>query len=140
MTKFSGTRPRPLRANLTAPVRTTGRRTLTHEGGPGFVRDAELELFLLAATNSSMTAPVSGRSKLSRVEVAAVMAMATARRSTDVDVVIFCDGNRRVDDVAGTSVLAGVAKVVGLVGSVGHSTFGHTAVARHFDPSATSGS
>jgi hypothetical protein len=27
-----------------------------------------------------------------------------------------------------------VAKVVGLVGSVGHSTFGHTAVARHFDP------
>ncbi len=31
MTKFSGTRRRPLRANLTAPVRTTGRRTLTHE-------------------------------------------------------------------------------------------------------------
>jgi hypothetical protein len=85
-------------------------------------------------TSSSMTAPVSGRSKLSRVEVVAVMAMATARRSTDVDVVIFGDGNRRVDDVAGTSVLAGVAKVVGLVGSVGHSTLGHTAVARHFDP------
>lgn len=51
MTKFSGTRRRPLRANLTAPVRTTGRRTLTHEGGLAFVRDAESELFLLAATN-----------------------------------------------------------------------------------------
>jgi len=24
--------------------------------------------------------------------------------------------------------------VVGLVGSVGHSTFGHTAIAKHFDP------
>ena len=51
MTKFSGTRRRPLRANLTAPVRTTGRRTLTHEGGLAFVPDAESELFLLAATN-----------------------------------------------------------------------------------------
>ena len=27
-----------------------------------------------------------------------------------------------------------MAKVVGLVGSVGHSTYGHTAIARHFDP------
>jgi hypothetical protein len=51
MTKFSGTRRRPLRANLTAPVRTSGRRTLTHEGGLAHVRDAESELFLLAATN-----------------------------------------------------------------------------------------
>ena len=83
-------------------------------------------------TSSSMTAPVSGRSKLARVEVAAVMA--TARRASDVDVVVFGDGNRRLRDLAGASVLAGVAKVVDLVGSVGHSTFGHTAVARHFDP------
>lgn len=85
-------------------------------------------------TSSSMTATVSGRSTVSRVEVAAVMAMATARRATDVDVVIFGDTNRRLGDLAGASVLAGVAQVVGLVGSVGHSTFGHTAIARHFDP------
>src|SRR3954454_9385028 len=51
MTKFSGTRHRPLRTNLTAPVRTTERRTLTHEGGLAHVRDPESELFLLAATN-----------------------------------------------------------------------------------------
>ena len=62
------------------------------------------------------------------------MAMATAKRSTDVDVVIFGDRNRRLDDLAGISVLGGVAKVVDLVGSVGHSTFGHTAIARWFDP------
>jgi hypothetical protein len=85
-------------------------------------------------TSASMQATVSGRSKLSRVEVAAVMAMATARRASDVDIVIFGDRNRRLHKLAGASVLAGVAQVVGLVGSVGHSTFGHTAVARHFDP------
>ena len=85
-------------------------------------------------TSSSMTARVSGRSKLSRVEVASVMATATARPSTDVDVVIFGDRNRRLRELAGISVLGGVAKVVDLVGSIGHSTFGHTAIARHFDP------
>ena len=85
-------------------------------------------------TSSSMTAPVSGRSKLSRVEVAAVMAMATVRRARDVDVVIFGDRNSRVKGLGGASVLSGVAKVVGLVGSVGHSTFGHTAIAQHVDP------
>jgi hypothetical protein len=85
-------------------------------------------------TSSSMTASVSGRSTLARVEVAAVMAMATAKRATGVDVVIFGERNRRLGDLAGASVLAGVAKVVGSVGSVGHSTFGHTAIARHFDP------
>ena len=85
-------------------------------------------------TSSSMRAPVSGRSKLSRVEVAAVMAMATVRRARDVDVVVFGQGNARVKGLGGASVLSGVAKVVGLVGSVGHSTFGHTAVAKHFDP------
>ena len=62
------------------------------------------------------------------------MAMATVRRARDVDVVIFGHGNARVKGLGGASVLAGVAKVVGLVGSVGHSTFGHTAIAQHFDP------
>ena len=51
MTKFSGTKRRPLRTNLTAPIKTLGRRTLTYEAGRAFVRDAESELFLLAATN-----------------------------------------------------------------------------------------
>ena len=51
MSKFSGTRRRPLRANVAAPVRTLPHPTLTHEGGLAHVRDAESELFLLAATN-----------------------------------------------------------------------------------------
>ncbi|HEY3240572.1 MAG TPA: TROVE domain-containing protein, partial [Acidimicrobiia bacterium] len=85
-------------------------------------------------TSGSMQAPVSNRSKLTRVEVAAVMAMATARRAQTVDVVIYGQDNRRLRPVAGESVLVGVARVAGMVGSVGHATFGHSAVARHFDP------
>ena len=51
MTKFSGTKRRPLHANLTAPIRTLHRRARTYEGGAAVVRDAESEVFLLAATN-----------------------------------------------------------------------------------------
>ncbi|MDP9073915.1 MAG: TROVE domain-containing protein, partial [Actinomycetota bacterium] len=51
MTKFSGTKRHQLRTNLTAPIKTLRQRTLTHEGGAGYLRDPESELFLLAATN-----------------------------------------------------------------------------------------
>ena len=88
-------------------------------------------------TSGSMHAPVSHRSTMTRVEVAAVMAMATARRARGIDVVVFGGRNAPVAGLPGSSVLAGVAKVAGLVGSVGsvgHSTYGHTAIARHFDP------
>ena len=71
---------------------------------------------------------------MSRVEVAAVMAMATANAARNVDVVIYGEDNARIRGLAGASVLAGVQKVVGLIGSVGHATNGHTAVARHFNP------
>jgi hypothetical protein len=85
-------------------------------------------------TSGSMQAPVSDRSKLQRVEVAAVMAMATAKRATDVDVVIYGERNARVRGLDGASILGGVAEVVRSVGSVGHATFGHTAIARWYDP------
>src|SRR5262249_42078002 len=51
MAKFSGTTRNPLRANVMAPIRTRTRRMLTHERGVGYARDAESDLFLLAATN-----------------------------------------------------------------------------------------
>jgi hypothetical protein len=85
-------------------------------------------------TSGSMQATVSGRSRLSRVEVAAVMAMATAKRAAHVDVVIYGQTNALVPNLAGASVLSGVERVVCSVGSVGHATFGHTAIARHFHP------
>jgi hypothetical protein len=85
-------------------------------------------------TSGSMQATVSNRSKLQRVEVAAVMATATAKRAQNVDVVIYGADSARVSGLAGTSVLSGVDRVVRSVGSVGHATFGHTAIARWFDP------
>lgn len=89
---------------------------------------------VLIDTSSSMQAAVSNRSTMTRVEVAAVMAMTTAKRAADVDVVIFASDNAPVKSLAGASVLSGVDKVVGLVGSVGHATYGHTAIARWYDP------
>jgi len=83
-------------------------------------------------TSGSMQAPVSNRSNLARVEVAAVMA--TAKRASNVDVVIYGQTNAPVRGLDGASVLSGVDKVVRSVGSVGHATFGHTAIARWFDP------
>jgi hypothetical protein len=85
-------------------------------------------------TSGSMQATLSGRSTMARVEVAAVMAMATAKRAANVDVVIYGQTNALVRGLAGMSVLGGVNKVVQSVGSVGHATFGHTAIARWFDP------
>lgn len=85
-------------------------------------------------TSGSMQATVSGRSTMQRVEVAAVMAMATAKRASNVDVVIYGQTNKLMKRLEGMSVLGGVDKVARSVGSVGHATYGHTAIARWFDP------
>jgi hypothetical protein len=85
-------------------------------------------------TSGSMQASVSGRSKLQRVEVAAVMAMATAHRASPVDVVIYGHANAVITPPKGTSMLRGVERIVQSVGSVGHATFGHTAIHQWFTP------
>jgi len=106
-------------------------RTLEHTVGNIPALDGTL---VVIDTSGSMQSTLAGRSTVQRVEVAAVMAMATAKRAADVDVVIYGQTNALVRDLAGMSVLRGVEKVVGSVGSVGHATFGHTAIARWFDP------
>src|SRR6185295_17701861 len=70
-------------------------------------------------TSGSMQSAVSGRSTMTRVEVAAVMAMAPAKRASNVDVVIYGQTNALVRKVEGMSVLGGVDKVVRSIGSVG---------------------
>ncbi|MFE0041449.1 TROVE domain-containing protein [Streptomyces sp. NPDC059015] len=42
---------RPVKSRAASPVRTTGRTTVTHQGGRGHLRDAKSELFLLAVAN-----------------------------------------------------------------------------------------
>lgn len=84
-------------------------------------------------TSGSMQQAVSGRSEIARVEVAAVMAMVTAARSKPVDVVIYGQGHGALQITDGGSVLGNVAGVCRLLGTVGHATYGHTAIAAHFD-------
>jgi hypothetical protein len=106
-------------------------RTLDLTAGNIPALDATL---VVIDTSGSMQTAVSRRSTISRVEVAAVMAMATAKRAANVDVVIYGQDNTLVHGLDGASVLAGVDKVVRSVGSVGHATYGHTAIARWYNP------
>ena len=85
-------------------------------------------------TSGSMQAAVSRRSTLQRVEIAAVMAVATAHRAAAVDVVVYGQTNSRMRRRRGASVLREVEQIVRSVGSVGHATFGHTAIKRWYDP------
>ncbi|MCP3939121.1 MAG: TROVE domain-containing protein, partial [Actinomycetia bacterium] len=88
---------------------------------------------VLIDMSGSMQWPVSGRSKMTRVEVAAVMAAVTAMKGVDVDVAIFGATNKAVRIRKGASVLGTVSDLVAMVGRVGHSTYGHTAIAQRFD-------
>ena len=84
-------------------------------------------------TSGSMQAPVSAKSKMSRVEVASVMAAVTAARSTNTDTVIFGHTSTAVRFRKGTSTLARVDQVVAMIGAVGHATYGHTAIRDHYN-------
>ena len=92
--------------------------------------------------SGSMQAPVAARSTMRRVEVAAVMAAVTVSRSAQADtatqgrssdVVIFGHTNKAVRFRKGASTLNRVTQVAGMLGEVGHATYGHTAILDHFD-------
>jgi len=87
-------------------------------------------------TSASMTTEgISGRSKVVPLDVAALVAMAVYNRSEDCEVVIFGNSNMKVPGLTKqTGVLRGIEKIQGLVGRVGHASYGHTAVRDHFNP------
>lgn len=89
---------------------------------------------VLVDMSGSMQAPVTNHSAMSRVQVAAVMAAVTATRSTNADIAIFGQTNEMVKVRKGASVLGTVEALVKMVGVVGHSTMGHTAIRDRFDP------
>lgn len=70
---------------------------------------------------------------MTRIEVAALMGCVSAHRS-NADVVVFGHTSAKVGHPAGTSVLAATQHMCGLIGSVGHATYGHSAIHAHFDP------
>ena len=61
------------------------------------------------------------------------MAAVTGARSTNTDTVIFGHTNKVVRFRKGASTLNRVTQVAGMLGEVGHATYGHTAIRDHFD-------
>lgn len=95
--------------------------------------------------SGSMSAPLSAKGKLLRLEIAALLAVAARRRSTDVDLVAFGERNAKAEPRAGASDLSVVQDVLKMNGHMsggygshgsplGHATYGHTAINRWFDP------
>jgi len=88
---------------------------------------------VLVDMSGSMQSGVSNRSKMTRIEVAAVMAAVTAHRSTNADIAIFGATNKMVHSRMGASVLGTVKDLVGMIGEVGHATYGHTAIRDNYN-------
>lgn len=90
---------------------------------------------LVVDTSGSMQGALSARSSADRITVAGLQAASIARASKDCNVVIFGDTNRDItSDIRGRSVLGAAQYIHDAVGSVGNSTFGHTAIRDNFDP------
>jgi hypothetical protein len=86
-------------------------------------------------SSGSMQYPVSGRSTMSRMEVAALTGAAIAHQApSTTDVVIYGDYNRAVPATPGWSTLKYTQQLVSLCRAVGLGTYGHTAVRDHFVP------
>jgi hypothetical protein len=144
MAKFSGTKRRPLRTNPTAPIRTTRRRTLTYEGGLGFGREPESELFLLAATNMVGEDTVYERAGDRDERFCDLVHAVTASNPAfvagadpeagQVGLAQYLRETMLMRSAAVVMAAEYVDKVARSVGSVGHATYGHTAVARWYDP------
>lgn len=87
----------------------------------------------------SMLDPVSGRSVMRRVDLAALQALALAKASSNADVVVFAEGSERLDRLVpgwrSWSTLHAVDAVSELVRRqpVGAGTWGNTAIMRSYD-------
>jgi hypothetical protein len=89
---------------------------------------------VLIDTSGSMEGTVSGKSTVSRIEVAAVMAVALAHKHADTTVAIFANTAAYMNRTQGASALSEVQDIVRAIGVVGHSTNINTSIAATFDP------
>ncbi len=88
---------------------------------------------VLTDTSASMTAPVSGRSKVRHFEIAALFAAALAKQADDVELISFATKSEFVPFRPTQSVLRTIEKVESRIGKVGHGTNLGRAVKRSFD-------
>lgn len=87
--------------------------------------------------SGSMQGRVSSRSVINRVDLAALQALSVAKRSDNVDVVLYGVESRELVGIDGNwrskSVLNMVDAISKRIGIVGHATFGHSAIHKHFN-------
>lgn len=95
-------------------------------------------LLVIDTSGSMSSGGLSRRSKVAPVTVAALQAATLAKRGKNVDVVLFGQHSTHLDQVHGDwrrhSVLSTVELIEQAVGSVGHSTYGNSAIARWYEP------
>jgi TROVE domain len=84
---------------------------------------------VLVDTSSSMRDPISKKSTVSHVEVAALFAGALAKRGNDVDLYGFADGVFPHQITKGGSLLSDVRALEARIGEVGHGTRIHESLA-----------
>lgn len=89
---------------------------------------------VLIDTSGSMGNSVSVRSTVSRVEVAAVMAIALAHKHADTDVALFASDAVMLDRTKGESALREIEAICGAIGIVGHGTEIHRSLAKFWNP------
>ena len=77
---------------------------------------------VLTDTSASMTAPVSGRSKVRHFEIAALFASALAGRSDEVELISFATDSEMIRFRKRQSVLRTIERVESRIGAVGHGT------------------
>ena len=118
----------------------------TVELAAGNIPSWDRTLFLVDVSGS-MTGVLSTRGTVQRLEVAAVMAAAAVKHSTDSDVVLFSTKNKALPPNPGESVLRHARRIASYNGDptdrrgfgwssdpLGHGTLGYTAIEEHFDP------
>lgn len=89
---------------------------------------------ILVDTSSSMTSPVSGKSKISHVDIGALFGVALAMRGNEVDLHGFATGVFPHNLVKGGSTLKQIEAFCAKVGVVGHGTETVAAVKSSFQP------
>lgn len=98
------------------------------------VPELDGETLVLIDTSSSMTAPLTAKTKIRRAEAAAVLGIGFARKQAGVQMVSFASGSEEFKFIPGETALHGVDRFMGRIGVVGHGTEITAAVVRWFDP------
>jgi hypothetical protein len=88
---------------------------------------------ILIDMSGSMQQGISNRGTVQRIEIAAVMATAMAKKN-NADIVVFGQSHARFDLPSGASTLNWVQEIVRNIGCVGHSTYLHSAIRATWHP------